>query len=626
MTVENQNNKMPPQFMGAVEYEFTLDVLRADPTPEDAQRAIKCTVILADESTVELEFDKDYSVSFDDSLRGGTVTVVDPRTSEDRILIHREYELTQTALFQDFNKAPAETTMGVANKAIMLIQQMTERLERTLTVGIGSNVDLTLPDPDAGKAIIWNETQTGLVNSRTNVDELEGNVIEAVQAANMAVNSAMNARNEAERARGYAESIDPKDFTSDVFMIKNGHINPETGKADILFLPTEPTLVTKQLPTFASAAEAASGKDGVSVNTYSAYNIIGRNTALSNGYSVPLTTRYYNITLTFDRLIKAVAFTVMQGGVSNVSWPSYLASLEVSTDGIEWTPILSGLPNVNHVNESLNLDQKYLAYRFNIAAASVATGTMPHALGALNLFFEETVEATGTIVAFKVGNEYLDIGSTSANGNTFTHSFLAPIDLKDNADGTHNIATTPEGRELVGNILQPSAIHPQNPSEGDIYFNWMARKAYKFDGEEYQEFRGVPLGHATKQDGLITEVKTFPLNQNGFNVDVRNRDIIDFISGKPIPTTKNLVQQADDDIWLYGGASNGYMYIALCDASGTVLKLPDGSTAMIMNVGVPTTSYGVYHWTPLLPKGTYFKVYDVVSSTVGLIKYYGKGI
>jgi len=319
------------------------------------------------------------------------------------------------------------------------------------------------------------------------------------------------------------------------FAANSTNIDPATGQPDVLYLLTEPTLVIKQLPTFASAAEATAGKDGITISPSGAYSIIGRNTALSNGYSVPLATRYYSIMTTFSKPVKATAFTVMQGGVSGTSWASYLASLEVSTDGTNWTYIMSSLPNADHINETLNLNQEYLAYRFNIAAASAATGALPHALGALNLFFEEMAEVTGTTVAFKVSEEE-SIKATSAGGRTFTHSFLIPIDLKDMANGTYKIAVTPQETEIIGNVLPPSPVHPKYPSEGDIYYNWMLQDAFRYiDGEWQGGYEGAPVGSATMQDGLITTVETFPLNQNGYNVNTQTEVAI----GAPLARSIN---------------------------------------------------------------------------------------
>ena len=166
MTVENIQNKMPPLQMGTTtQYPFTFAVLLQDPTEEEALKAIKARVLLADGSEVELVYETDYTVELNTNRIGGTVTVKNARTSADYITIFREYEQTQEVDYRDFNSAPAETFEQCFDKLTMLSQQQQEQIDRSLKFSVSStSVSPSLPEPIANNTLIWNEEGTDFKN------------------------------------------------------------------------------------------------------------------------------------------------------------------------------------------------------------------------------------------------------------------------------------------------------------------------------------------------------------------------------------------------------------------------------------------------------------------------------
>lgn len=191
MTVENTNNKMPPQQMGeSSDYTFNFAVLLSDPTEVEAMSSIKATVELADGSSIELSYGSSgsdgYSVTLNSNGVGGKITVNDKRTTDDYITIYRQYSLKQEADYQDFNAAPADTYEQCFDKSIMVAQQLQEEISRAIKSPITSSIsDLTLPSPVAGRALKWNDEGTGLENSGMSVDEIDDYVKTAEENAEL---------------------------------------------------------------------------------------------------------------------------------------------------------------------------------------------------------------------------------------------------------------------------------------------------------------------------------------------------------------------------------------------------------------------------------------------------------
>jgi len=181
MTVENTNNKMPPQQMGAFEYDFTFPVLLEDPTETEAKAAIKATVKSADGNIIDLIFGASgtdgYDVILNSTGYGGKIIVNNKRTNEDYITIYRKYTMKQEADYQDFNASPADTLERCFDKALMVSQQIQEELDRTIKVPITSSItNLSLPNPIPGRTLKWNNEGTGFANSDASIDKIDEQV------------------------------------------------------------------------------------------------------------------------------------------------------------------------------------------------------------------------------------------------------------------------------------------------------------------------------------------------------------------------------------------------------------------------------------------------------------------
>ena len=157
---------MAAQAMNGIATVFAFTFRALVDFPDAIKVAIKDTT--TDIETILIKDDPGidgYAVSIDADGVGGTITVNDARSADYEITIYREYDETQESNYADYNSFPAETVEDGYDKGIMIDQQLTEILSRVPTLPITVyGIDLTLPIPEAGRPIGWNDAADGLTN------------------------------------------------------------------------------------------------------------------------------------------------------------------------------------------------------------------------------------------------------------------------------------------------------------------------------------------------------------------------------------------------------------------------------------------------------------------------------
>lgn len=117
-----------------------------------------------------LTLDVDYSVSVSAPGPGGTVTLIGsygstPPASGYTLTIYRELAMTQLIDLVHGDAMPPDTLEEGYDRAVMLIQQLSERIGRSILLPVSSSVTgLTLPAPDPGKILKWNDGGDGFDN------------------------------------------------------------------------------------------------------------------------------------------------------------------------------------------------------------------------------------------------------------------------------------------------------------------------------------------------------------------------------------------------------------------------------------------------------------------------------
>lgn len=89
---------------------------------------------------------------------------------------------------------------------IQIDQQLRRDINRAIIVPLGTEADLNLPAPSAGKALVWNQDATGLTNSTINIDGTIGEVTDLKDQAE----AARDAAAASEKAAAISESAAAK--------------------------------------------------------------------------------------------------------------------------------------------------------------------------------------------------------------------------------------------------------------------------------------------------------------------------------------------------------------------------------------------------------------------------------
>ena len=95
-----------------------------------------------------LTYASDYTVAAvdEDYTNGGNVTLADPYSNGDQLVISREMQLTQETDYTENDPFPAETHENALDKLTMIAQQLDEKIGRNLTVPITDSNPGDLPN------------------------------------------------------------------------------------------------------------------------------------------------------------------------------------------------------------------------------------------------------------------------------------------------------------------------------------------------------------------------------------------------------------------------------------------------------------------------------------------------
>jgi len=112
-----------------------------------------------------------YSVAGAGNPEGGSVSLTSPLPVGAQLVILRDIPATQNIGYPEGGRFPAQSHERALDKVTMIIQQVLEQMERTPAVSPHSALgSLTVPDPEPGKVLGWNEAGDGLVNLSLNTE------------------------------------------------------------------------------------------------------------------------------------------------------------------------------------------------------------------------------------------------------------------------------------------------------------------------------------------------------------------------------------------------------------------------------------------------------------------------
>ena len=127
---------------------------------------------------------------------GGSVVFNEPPEAEKIVTIIRNLEIKRTSDFQESGAFRAKVINHELDYQVASLQQLDEKIGRTLLMPpyLANQMNGYLPMPQAGKAIVWNQSGNALVNSDLAIDTSFQNISSYVEDAK---NSAEEAKKQA---------------------------------------------------------------------------------------------------------------------------------------------------------------------------------------------------------------------------------------------------------------------------------------------------------------------------------------------------------------------------------------------------------------------------------------------
>jgi len=158
-----------------------------------------------------------YTVSGANNSDGGSVTFASAPAADTIITLTRSLAIERISDFQEGGALRANVLNSELDYQIACLQEVADNLNRSMVLppyAVGTDINLTLPAPAAGKAIVWNEQGTNLENSTVAVNELESTLAGYKTAAETAKDDAVTAKNaaigKADEAASFASTASTK--------------------------------------------------------------------------------------------------------------------------------------------------------------------------------------------------------------------------------------------------------------------------------------------------------------------------------------------------------------------------------------------------------------------------------
>ena len=153
-----------------------------------------------------------YTVEFNNN--GGNVIFKTAPAAGVYIVIGRSVPLDQTTPYKTSSGFPANRVEENLDKMTAITQQLANESDRSPKIPLGTaGVDLNLPAPSAGKALVWNQAGNALTNSSINVDDTVAEVTaqadraeDKADAAAASAAEALNSQNAASLSESAAQT------------------------------------------------------------------------------------------------------------------------------------------------------------------------------------------------------------------------------------------------------------------------------------------------------------------------------------------------------------------------------------------------------------------------------------
>lgn len=162
--------------------------------------------------------DTDYTVAGVGSDTGGSITLTTGAALDDSIIVFRDTVIQRDPKFTTAGIFRADTVETEEIDQYLIMQELERDNDRKLGLADSSTVDpanLFLPEPEDGKALIWDGNDGSLRNSTEDIDTLAATVAQAVTDAQTAESNAATSAANAATSAGNAATSEANAATSE---------------------------------------------------------------------------------------------------------------------------------------------------------------------------------------------------------------------------------------------------------------------------------------------------------------------------------------------------------------------------------------------------------------------------
>lgn len=217
------------------------------------------------------EFLEDWTYSTQYVIQDNNVKVLEGYEIDNtkKMLVKRTVDYIQDNKYREGGDFPAKSTETSFDKTTMMVQQLQEEVNRCPKVNQIYNINVSLPAPNAGKALIWNAEENGFKNSTVDVDVLEEVTKQYRDESEAARDRAITAETNAKASENAAKSS--ADFAASTVNGFDTHANERQAEFDANAASKQALVDASASAAAASAQEAANS--AVAARPLSAKNI-----------------------------------------------------------------------------------------------------------------------------------------------------------------------------------------------------------------------------------------------------------------------------------------------------------------------------------------------------------------
>ena len=345
-----------------------------------------------------------------------------------------------------------------------------------------------------------------------------------------------NNTNDPRTLNGWIIYYDPDATASNLipFCVNSGSVN-SNGDGNCLTLPSgSTTVVTRTFVRPNLTADGTMGGDSFAVSAngyntssnYYAYLAFDGNNNTFWEYPYAPTATNYIIFYNPVELNVTELDIIVYGWTNSIGTYNDNINIYGSNDNATWTQLASNVPSgsygiYQYKNVNVDLSSNTNSYKYYKIENTASSYSQYFGYGwaianvGITATYQETIASSENLI---LEGHTVPVVLTNAKGLTSVINEDLTKDVSSGyADGDYNVFVENGDLEIYQNIIYRQKKEPTYPNQNDIWLNTSIRSliSYKYNGSEWEEYEGIPVGVCTIESNNVTTVKTFPYNVNG---------------------------------------------------------------------------------------------------------------